>query len=473
MRRLLFAVLFSTMLLLGSFGLNNANAAAAQTSVSLDMPVEKSFPVTQGETITFSGRLIRATSLAGVPNVTVNIVQQVSFGESKLLVSGETDEEGFYAIPWVVDVEAVLDITGGSFGTENTQGRENRFQVVVVARFDGNEQYSHSVSTAQSFEVRLNALTIQVQKKSTYLAYENAAVTVYVRDTNGLLVDPDKITSRFDSSPVTLVKKDVGTYIFSAVSLSPGSHQLQVLVEKRGHTSDDELITLDAMKRKTSISIVTDKTSYSLGDTIRITASLIDISANTGVTDRIVSGALTSPNLQVRTLAFVDSKASYTLAKTDAAGTWTLSAGFAGDQSYFATSAQKTVSVTKEGVIITPPPIGVTDKVSLTTVAFKDQQGERLREVSVGQAVMIETKLTSNFETTQEVTYISQVKDADGITVALSWITSTLASGQSLELAVSWTPEEPGDYKAEIFVWKSVKDPQVYADIKRSTISVA
>ncbi len=472
MRRLLFAALFSTMLLLGSVGLNNASATA-QTSISLDMPVEKSFPVTQGETITFSGQLIKATSLAGVPNVTVNIVQQVSFGDSKLLVSGETDADGFYAIPWVVDVELVADITGGSFGTQNTQGRENRFQVVVVAKFDGNDQYSHSVSTAQSFEVRLNALTIQVEKKSSYLAYENAAVTVYVRDTNGLLVDPDKITSRFDSLPVTLVKKDVGTYIFSAVSLSPGSHQLQVLVEKRGHTSDDELITLDAMKRKTSISIVTDKTSYNLGDTIRIIASLIDNSANTGVTDRIVSGALTSPNLHVRTLTFVDGKASYTLAKTDAAGTWTLSAGFAGDQSYFATSAQKTISVTRGGVITPPTPVPSEDKVSLSTVSFKDQQGNRLRDVSVGQAVMIETKLASNFETTEEVTYISQVKNADGVTVALSWITSTLASGQALELAVSWTPEEPGDYTAEIFVWKSVKDPQPYAEIKRSTISVA
>ena len=471
MRRLLFAVLFSTMLLLGSFGLNNANAAVAQTSVSLDMPVEKSFPVTQGATITFSGRLIKATTLAGISDVTISIVEQVSFGESRFLVSGQTDADGFYAIPWVVDVEQVLGVTGGSIGTENTQGRENRFQVVVVARFDGNDQYSHSVSTAQSFEVRLNALTIQVEKKSTYLAYENAAVTVFVRDINGLLVDPDKITSRFDGSPVTLVKKDVGTYIFSAVSLSPGSHQLQVIVEKRGNTSDDELITLDAMKRKTSISIVTDKTSYNLGDTIRITASLIDNSANTGITDRIVSGALTSPTLQVRTLTFVDSKASYTLAKTDPAGTWTLSAGFAGDQSYFATSAQKTYSVTREGVITQPTP-GPEDKVSLSTVSFKDQQGERLRDVSVGQAVMIETKLTSNFETTEEITYISQVKDADGVTVALSWITSTLASGQALELAVSWTPEEPGDYTAEIFVWKSVKDPQVFADIKRSTISV-
>jgi hypothetical protein len=462
------------MLLLGSAGFNNANAAVAQTSISLDMPVEKSFPVTQGETITFSGKLIRATNLAGIPNVAVNIFQQVSFGESRLLASGETDSEGFYAIPWVVDVEVVADITGGSFGTQNTQGRENRFQVVVVARFEGNDQYSHSVSTAQSFEVRLNSLTIQVEKKSTYLAYENAAVTVYVRDINGLLVDPDKITSRFDGAPVTLVSKDVGTYIFSAVSLSPGSHQLQVLVEKRGHTSDDELITLDAMKRKTAISIATDKTTYKLGDTIRITASLIDTSANTGVADRTISGALTAANLQVRTLTFVDGKASYTLANTDAVGTWTLSAGFAGDQSYFGTNAQKTFSVTREGVITPPtgPESGV-EKVALSAVSFKDQQGERLRDVTVGQAVMIETKLTSNFETNEEVTYISQVKNADGITVALSWITSTLASGQSLELAVSWTPEESGEYTAEIFVWKSVKDPQIYAEIKRSDISVA
>ncbi|MGH9934209.1 MAG: hypothetical protein ACRD3Z_03730 [Nitrososphaerales archaeon] len=471
MRQLLFAVLFSIMLLLGSAGFNNANAAAAQTSISLDMPVEKSFPVTQGETITFSGRLIRATNLAGISNVTVNIVQQVSFGESKHLVSGQTDSDGYYAIPWVVDVELLAGISGGSFGTETTQGRENRFQVVVVARFDGNDQYSHAVSTAQSFEVRLNALTIQVEKKSTYLAYENAAVTVYVRDINGLLVDPDKITSRFDSNPITLVKQDTGAYIFSAVALSPGSHQLQVIVEKRGHTSDDELITLDAMKRKTAISIATDKTSYRLGDTIRITASLVDTSGNTGVAGRTVSGALTTPTLQVRTLTFVDGKASYTLANTDAVGTWTLSAGFPGDQSYFGTNAQKTFSVTREGVI-TPPIEVPLEMVSLSSVLFKDQQGERLQEVTVGQAVMIEAGVTSNFETTEEVTYISQVKNADGITVALSWITSTLASGQELELAVSWTPEESGEYTAEIFVWKSVKDPQPYAEIKRSKISV-
>jgi len=473
--KLLLAISFSIMLLLGNVGLNNANAAVAQTSISLDMPVEKAFPVTQGETITFTGQLIKASTLAGIPNATVNIVQQVSFGESRLLASGETDADGFYAIPWIVDVELVAGQPGGGFGAENTQGRENRFQVVVVAKFDGDDQHTHSVSNAQSFEVRLNSLTIKVEKKTSYLAYESVIVTIMITDINGLLVDPDKITSRFDNRAVTLLNESIGMYVFSVASLSPGPHQLQVLVEKSGHTSDDELITLEAGKRKTSVSIATDKSSYQLGDTVSITASLIDQSSNQVVTDRVVTGALTSPNLAVKQLTFVNGKASYTLAKTDVAGTWTVSAGFAGDKSYFSSATQVTFAVTKTAVVTpSPPKERAEEKVSLSRITFVDQTGDRLRDVTVGQQIMIQAKVTSNFETTEEITYISQVKDAEGITVALSWITGTIASGQEFELAVSWIPDALGDYTAEVFVWKSIKDPEILSfEIKKSTITVA
>jgi len=462
------------MLLLGSTGLNNANAAA-QTSISLDMPVEKSFPVTQGETITFSGQLIRTTNLEGIPNAMVNIVQQVPYGQSSmLLASGETDVDGFYSIPWAVDVESVAGVEGGSFGTQNTQGRENRFQVVVVARFDGDDQYSHAVSNAQSFEVRLNALAITVEKKTMYLAYEDAAVRIMITDTHGLLVDPDTITSRFDGNLVSLISESEGIYVFSVASLSPGSHQLQVIVQKRGHTSDDELITLDAMKRKTSINVVTSRPSYALGDTVTIMASLIDQSANQVVSDRTVSGALTSPKLTVRQLTFVDGKASYTLAKTDPVGTWTVSASFPGDRSYFASTKQMTFTVTKTGIVTPPPKETVEEKVSLSRLTFVDQTGSRLKDITVGQQVMIQAKVTSNFETTEEIAYISQVKDSEGITVALSWITGTLAAGQEFELAVSWIPEAPGEYTAEVFVWKSIKNPEPLSfEIKKSTITVS
>ena len=479
MKRLLLAVSFSIILLLGSAGLNNANAVDV-TSVSLDRPAEKYFAVTQGDTLIFTGRLVKASTVEGIANATVTIVHQVSFGQTTLLASGRTDANGFYSIPWVVDVKLVIGKAGGSSGTENTQasggsskgGRENRFQVVVVASFDGNDRYVRSVSNAQSFEVRLNALTIKLERKATYLAFESVAVKIMVKDTNGRLVDPDKITSRFDNNPVTLLKQSTGTYIFSVESLSPGNHQLQLLVEKSGHTPDDELISFDAMKRKTSLDIATDKSSYQLGEKVSITASLIDQSMHELVTDRVATGALTSPNLVVRQLTFVDGKASYTLEKTDATGKWLVSAGFAGDGSYFGAASQISFTVTPASVVAQPTPAKET--VSLSKPTLVDQSGKRLKEVTVGQQVMIQSKITSNFATTEEIAYISQVKDAEGITVALSWITSTLAPGQALELAVSWTPETPGEYTTEVFVWKSIKNPEpLSSEIKSSTITVS
>ena len=474
MQKLLFAISLSMMLLLGSTGLNNANAAVF-TSISMDMPVEKSFPVTQGETITFTGQLIRGNTLAGIPDATVNIVQQVAFGQSKVLESGVTDADGFYAIPWVVDVVEVAGQEGGAFGTENTQGRENRFQVSVVARFDGDDTYAQSVSNSQSFEVRLNALTITVEKKTSYLAFEDVTVKVLVNDANGLPIDPDKITSMFDGNAITLLKESDGVYAFSASTLTPGSHLLQVAVHKRGFTSDDELITFDAMKRKTSVSLSTDKSSYQLGETVTINASLIDKSTNDLVTQREVTGALTSPNIVVRQLSFIGSKATYELHKTDQAGTWTVSVGFAGDRSYFSSAAQLTFTVEKTPVITPPGPTEpAEEKVSLSRLTFVDQTGGRLRDITVGQQVMIQARLSSNIETTEEIAYISQVKDEEGITVALSWITGTLAPEQEFELAVSWIPDVPGEYTAEVFVWKSIKDPEPLSlDVRTSTIIVS
>ena len=258
-----------------------------------------------------------------------------------------------------------------------------------------------------------------------------------------------------------MLKEETGVYALSVSSLTPGNHQLQVTVEKKGHTPDDDRVTIDAMKRGTSLVINTDKTSYQQGGTVSITASLIDTSVNRAVTDRVVTGSLAAPNLVVKPLIFVDGKASYTLAKTDVTGTWSISAGFAGDNTYFAGTGQASFQVTKFTGVVTPPPTPeVKEKVSLSRITLVDQTGSRLRDITVGQQVMIQAKVTSNFETTEEIAYISQVKDSDGITVALSWITGTLTPGQSFELAVSWIPEAPGEYTAEVFVWKSIKNPE-------------
>lgn len=466
MRHIPVTVVFGIALLTSGLGFNFANAATT-TTLSLDNLSD--FPRLQGETIIFSGRLIDATRVTGVANATVNIIHQISYANKKLLVSGTTDSNGFYSIPWVIDVEKVAPVEGGSFGQHGTQGREGRIQVTVFARFDGNDKLSQSVSTSQSFEVKLNEIHIFIDKKPTYLVLESPTIKVRVTDVTGNLIDPDSIMAWFDNKEVTLTQISQGVYSYTFPPLSPLPHQFKVSASKAGHISDEVLVTIEGMKRKTSLIVNTDKSTYQQGETVTITAQVRD-STGEFVANVPVKASLISPKLQVKTLTFVDGKATYQLTEFDPVGTWSISANFAGDRSYFSSSGSATFTVEKAGAIKPP---AVEEKVSIGTIATVDQQGERLRRISVGQQVMIQAAVTSNFDTDQEIAYISQIKNAEGVTIALSWITGTISPGQTLELAVSWLPDEPGEYTAEIFVWKDVRTPEPLSfEVKRSTIIV-
>lgn len=470
MRYPLVVAFLSIILIASSFGLNGASAV---TGTVLTLDNLSGFPVTQGETIIFSGRLLRASDVTGIPNATVNIVHNIAYKNNEILVSGTTDEAGFYSIPWVVDVAQVQPVSGGSTGSEPTQSRENRFQVKVFAQFDGDNAYGKSVSVAQSFEVRLNKLQISIERKTTYFAFESFTIGIRISDVNNNPVDPDKLTTLFDNNPITLVRDDVGKYSFAVASLQPGQHSLKITADKVGHFSDEQLVTVEALKRKTALVINTDKADYEQGETVTITVKLQDTTTGNFVSGKTITASLTSPTLKVTSLVFTDGTATYRLTKLDATGTWSISANFAGDTAHFASSSSATFTVEKESGIVTPPPPVVEEKVSLGRINLVDQTGSRLREVSVGQQVMIQTTMTSNLAGTQEVAYITQVKDADGVTVSLSWVVSTVSLGQTLELAISWVPENSGEYTAEVFVWKSVTEPEPLSTaVKRSTIVV-
>ena len=59
----------------------------------------------------------------------------------------------------------------------------------------------------------------------------------------------------------------------------------------------------------------------------------------------------------------------------------------------------------------------------------------------------------------QSFAYLVQIKDADGVTVSLAWITGYLSSNQRLSPSLSWTPQNSGVFIAEIFVWESITNP--------------
>jgi hypothetical protein len=83
----------------------------------------------------------------------------------------------------------------------------------------------------------------------------------------------------------------------------------------------------------------------------------------------------------------------------------------------------------------------------------------------VAKETVVQSEIKNENEQAQEFTYIVLIKDLDGITVSLSWTKGTLAPNQSLTMEQSWIPEISGEYTAEIFVWRSLNDPEALSGV--------
>ena len=94
------------------------------------------------------------------------------------------------------------------------------------------------------------------------------------------------------------------------------------------------------------------------------------------------------------------------------------------------------------------------------------------REVLVDHQVQITADLTNNQKRDQPFAYLVQIQNEGGVTISLSWITGSLAPGQSMSPSQSWTPTEIGRYNAQIFVWESVDNPDALSIPLAITINV-
>jgi hypothetical protein len=92
---------------------------------------------------------------------------------------------------------------------------------------------------------------------------------------------------------------------------------------------------------------------------------------------------------------------------------------------------------------------------------------------TVGQAIMLQATLKNVDATSKSFTAIFKVKDSAGVTIFISWVTGTLAAGQELSPAVSWTPSAAGTYTVDVLVVKSLAEPTPYSDPLSKTLVVA
>jgi len=86
-----------------------------------------------------------------------------------------------------------------------------------------------------------------------------------------------------------------------------------------------------------------------------------------------------------------------------------------------------------------------------------------ISRVNVNQQVQISADITAK-NYSGDFAYIVQIRDDENRIISLAWITGNIDLGQSFSPALSWTPTETGTFTAEIFVWKSLVNPEALSE---------
>lgn len=115
------------------------------------------------------------------------------------------------------------------------------------------------------------------------------------------------------------------------------------------------------------------------------------------------------------------------------------------------------------------------DATSTTPSApvLRDISGDELSEVSSGEQVIISVDVNNNNDFEQDFTAIVEVRTADDITEYLQWQTGTLNPDGTVNVGLSWTPAESGEYTVRTFVISDLQNPAVLSNVEESTITVS
>jgi len=76
--------------------------------------------------------------------------------------------------------------------------------------------------------------------------------------------------------------------------------------------------------------------------------------------------------------------------------------------------------------------------------------------VNVDQQFQISADITNNQKKSQNFVYLVQIKNNANFVVSLGWISGLLTPDQKFSPSLSWTPNESGEFTAEIYVWEGL-----------------
>ncbi|MGI0007733.1 MAG: hypothetical protein ACREAR_07040 [Nitrosotalea sp.] len=216
-----------------------------------------------------------------------------------------------------------------------------------------------------------------------------------------------------------------------------------------------------AYSAQESITISTDKTSYRYGDSYTFSGKVNPVVQNQLVSIEILHPSYPHPEL-ISLVPNANGSYSHTIPlalKAIPSGNFSIIASYAGARN------QTTFGYVGSGC--SPQnsfPVPFIHGMPADNPRIVDPFGNAITDaVKAGQQIQITADLANGQDCVEPFVYIVQIQDSKGVTQSLSWITGTLAVGQSLNPAQSWTPQYDGAYTAQIFTWDSLDNPNALA----------
>lgn len=244
----------------------------------------------------------------------------------------------------------------------------------------------------------------------------------------------------------TVTTTDTGTFTATVTIPSAASVGVNTI---RAVSGDDTAISM--------INIIPDS-----GSSIELSSTITRPGSR-----ETISGSAFSPNRSV-TVELDD--------KILATGLTTTSGSFVLTFDIPATIAARThiVSVS-DGFNVASSLIRIMEEQEIVDVRNLDvvnEQGLSVSRPSVGEQVLIESDLKNELSQDQKFVYIVQVKDSQGVTVKISWMSGSLLAGNQFTVAQSWIGEKQDRYNVEVFVWESLSNPVALAPLTETMIRV-
>ncbi|MEM2759575.1 MAG: hypothetical protein QXU32_08320 [Nitrososphaerales archaeon] len=203
--------------------------------------------------------------------------------------------------------------------------------------------------------------------------------------------------------------------------------------------------TVFEVRERPTLSVSVDKTTYDLGDVVTISGK---------VAPRILE------QIEIRIYGFNNTVWKFVPVNAEqirADGTFTVEAGELlgknvkpGQYRLEASYADRLATASLQFNV------KASGKAVVGRLALVDQSGKSMREVLMGQQVLVQAEVRNNLDERQPFAYLVLIKNSDGITESLSWLSGSLPPSESLSAAQSWVPVNRGSYTVQVFLWDDV-----------------